>query len=154
MENEHIYWEAPEYIHKEKTREWFISFGIIATALFVAALLLDNVLFAVVIALGFGSVLLYAKRTPSTHSFEANRVGLILNKSFYPYSYLHSFWVDRTEEGNHKMLVTSKKLLVPMIIVPLGQQDSDELRNFVANYLPEQELMEPLSHKVLEYFGF
>jgi hypothetical protein len=154
MENEQIRWEAPEYTHREKNREWYISFCIIALALFIAALLFKNILFSIVIALIVLAVGLNIKRLPETFLFEANRVGIIINKRFYPYSFLYSFWVDRTEPESPKLLVTSKKLLMPMIIIPLGEQNPDELRNFLANYLPEQELMEPLSHKILEYFGF
>jgi hypothetical protein len=43
---------------------------------------------------------------------------------------------------------------MPLIIIPLGNQDPDEVRNFIANYLVEKELFEPLSHKILESFGF
>jgi len=154
MENESIYWEAPEYVHQEKDKNWFISFGLIAFAFFVVALLLKNILFAIIVALASFTVVLYSRRTPGVLSFETNRVGLSVNKTFYPYSFLYSFWVDQTEPHAHKLLVTSKKLLMPMLIIPLGEQDPDELRNFLANYLPEQEMMEPLSHKILEYFGF
>jgi|SRR3989344_2187445 len=154
MENEQITWEALEYLHQEKSKDWFIVLGIIALALFIVALLFKNALFAVVIVLSAVTLMLHARRPPDMLNFEVNRVGIVINKRFYPYSFLYSFWVDRTDTHAPKLLVTSKKLLMPMIIIPLGDQDPDAVRNFLANYLPEQELLEPLSHKILEGLGF
>ena len=154
MESEQITWEAPEYLHQEKSRDWFVVFGIIALALFVVALLFKNVLFAVVIILSAFTFMLHARKPPGTLAFEINRVGIVINKRFYPYSFLYSFWVDRTDSHTPKLLITSKKMLMPMIIIPLGEQSPDAVHDFLANYLPEQELLEPLSHKILEGFGF
>ena len=154
MEQENIEWEAPEYLHQEKTREWYMSFGIIALALFVVAILFKNILFAVVIVLIAFTVMLHARRLPWMIAYEVNRVGIVMNKRFYPYSFLYSFWVDHSEPHAPKLLITSKKMLVPMIVIPFGEQDPDVVRNFISNYLPEQELLEPLSHKIAEYLGF
>jgi len=154
MQNEKIIWESPEYTYHEKSRDWFVVFGIIALAFFVVSILFKNFLFAAVIVIGAFSVVLHAKRKPATLSFEINRVGVISHRRFYPYSYLNAFFVDQTDPLAHKLLLTSHKMLMPMIVIPLGDQDPDEVRNFIANYLPEQELLEPLSHKMLDYFGF
>lgn len=154
MQDDKIVWEAPEYLHQEKSRDWFIAFGIIALALFIVALLFKNTLFAIVIILSAFTAMLHAKRPPDTLTYEVNRVGIVINRRFYPYSFLYSFWVDRTDSHTPKLLITSKKMLLPMIIVPLGDQNPDVLRDFIANYLPEQELLEPLSHKILESLGF
>ena len=45
-------------------------------------------------------------------------------------------------------------LSAEIIVITLGNQDPDEVRNFLGNYLPEHEQYEPLSHKILEYLGF
>jgi hypothetical protein len=154
MQNDKIVWEAPEYIYREKHKEWFVGLGVIALALFVVAILFKNFLFAAIVVLATFTILLYATRRPYALSFEINRVGVILNRTFYPYSFLDAFWVDYTDESVRKLFIVSRKFFMPMLIIPLGEQDPDEVRNFLTNYLPERELLEPLSHKILEYFGF
>ena len=154
MQNDKITWESPEYIFREKSREWFIALGIIALALFVASILLKNFLFAIIITISTFTVILFAKRPPEHTLYEINKSGLIINTSFYPYSFLQSFWIDNTDQSWQKLLITSKKTLMPLIIIALGDQDPEEVKNFLANYLPEKEQYEPLSHKILEYLGF
>lgn len=154
MQNDQIMWEAPEYIYREKSREWFISFWIIMAALFAVAVLFKNFLFAGIIVLTAFTVTLYARREPSLLRFEITRVGINTHRTFYPYSFLTAFWIDHLSVGSPKLLLVSSKLLMPMIVIPLGDQDPDEVRNFLNNYMVERELFEPLSHKLLDYFGF
>ena len=43
---------------------------------------------------------------------------------------------------------------MPYIIIPLGDADPETVRNFLLEYLNEEEHSEPLSHKLMEYLGF
>jgi len=128
--------------------------GITTIAFFAIAILFKNFLFAIIILLTGVTLNLFMRRPPEEREYEINRSGIIVNKTFYPYSFLHSFWIDNMDLSWQKLLITSKKTLMPLIILPLGEQDPDEVKNFLGNYLPEKEQHEPLSHKILEYFGF
>ncbi len=154
MHNEKVAWQTIEYQYQEKSHEWFVGLAVIATALFIVAVLLKNFLFGIIILVGAFAIMLSAKRPPDEIEYEINRSGIVNHKTFYPYSFLDSFWIDNTNPSWQKLIVTSKKLLMPIIVIPLGEQDPDEIKNFLANYLPEKEQYEPLSHRLFEYFGF
>ena len=154
MQNDRIQWHAPEYFFYTKSREWFIALSIVALALLVVAVFLKDFLFAVVIVVGAVALALHAKHPPREIEAEVNRTGLLVNQTFYPYSSLQSFWIDQHNRRGPKLLARSQKLLMPLIIVPLGEQDVDVVHGFLENYLPQQEQYEPLSHKLLEYLGF
>ncbi|OHA17983.1 MAG: hypothetical protein A2664_01385 [Candidatus Taylorbacteria bacterium RIFCSPHIGHO2_01_FULL_46_22b] len=154
MENEKISWEAPEYIFYRRSREWYLSLGIITAALFIVSILFKNYLFAVVILIGAFSMVLHTKRQPKDTYYEINRSGIILNKTFYPYSFLESFWIDHTDPNWKKLLIVSKKTFMPLIIIPFAEQDADEVEQFLGNYLVRKEYYEPLSHRIIEYLGF
>jgi hypothetical protein len=48
----------------------------------------------------------------------------------------------------------SKKLLMPFIHLPVEEVDIDDVRNYLLQYLHEEELHESFLEKILEYFGF
>ena len=78
MENQQIVWEAPEYIFREKTREWYYALGIIATALLVVAILTSNLLFGIIIVLSVFTSVMFAQRPPNVIRYEINRSGIIV----------------------------------------------------------------------------
>lgn len=141
-------WEAPEYNFKEKTNDWFWALGIIAISATVAAFLLNNVLFGILILLGAFLLALFAAREPNTIRFEINENGIIIDKLFYPYKNLSSFYA----EGDI-LLIKSKKKLMQLLIIPLEPEDN-KVHDFLINYLEEEELEIPLSQIVMEFLGF
>ena len=60
-----ITWEAPEHHHVEKGNDWFFALAIIIIALVIAAVLFDNVLFALVIGLAGGALAVSAAKRPA-----------------------------------------------------------------------------------------
>lgn len=149
-----VEWEDFEYLYYERSTSWFWSLYIVSGGLLVLALFLRNFLFAVFILLAAFTTTLYAKRKPDTIRFEVNRMGVTEGKKYYPYSLLTSFWIDETIPEMPKLLLLSKKAIVPLIVIPLMNTDHDVVRNIIANYLPEREAREPVSNKIMEYLGF
>ena len=49
-----VSWEAPQHHHVEKGNDWFFALAIIVLAVIVVAILLDNVMFALVMGLAGG----------------------------------------------------------------------------------------------------
>lgn len=149
-------WETYEYFHQEKTNDWYWALAIIAISAAVISLIFGNILFALLILLGSFTLALFGARKPNIIRFEINTTGLLIGSTLYPYNSLHSFWV---EDNNHlgvqsKVLFRSRKLAVPLLVIPLDGIHPEELRDFLFDHLPEEEHSEPLSQKLLEYLGF
>lgn len=149
-----IYWEAPEHTHIEKSADWFWALGIIALASSVTAIILNNVLFGVVILLGTATVFIVGNRPPRIIPFEVLSRGIRFDTELYPYSSLESYYIDEHNVKGPMLLIKSKKMLMPLIIMPLPEDYVDDAERLIAPRLPEEHLKEPLGHLILEFLGF
>lgn len=157
MDHEPIIWETEEYFHRQKTSDWYWGVGIVAVSAAVISILYKNVLFALLLLIGAFSLVLAASKKPRIVRFEINNTGVIIDKTLYPFGTLDSFWVINNEHvaGDSKIMIKSRKMAVPMIIIPIiDEVSSEEIRNFLLGHLIEEEHQESLSQKILEVLGF
>ena len=153
MENDHITWNALEYPVREKTTDWYWALGIMAIAGAVASYILGNILFSILILLGAFTVAAYGARHPHMVEFEIDRRGIRSGATRYPYSSLASFWVIEGAEES-KILLQSGKILMPYIVIPLGEEDPEVVREVLLNYLKEEEHVEPFAQRIMDYLRF
>lgn len=151
-----ISWMAYEHSHRQRSDDWFWGVGIVAVAIAVLAVYFGNVLFGIFILLAAFTSIMVAHREPEVIPFEINKRGVQAGKILYPFSTIESFWIiDEDESGQDKLIMKSEKTLMPLIIVPLDDNlDFEEVRDYLLQFLNEEEMDEPLSHKIMEYFGF
>ena len=150
-----ISWRAYEYTHSEKGAEWYWALGLIAVAASAMALFFNNVLFAIMILLLAFVLAIFAARKPDLITFTITQRGVRVGNTFYPFKELDSFAIEELSE-NHtpKLILHSSKIFVPDLFIPLEGVDPDEVHEFMRSFLPEEDHVEPLIHKVMEYFGF
>jgi len=146
-----ISWYGPEYFHKEKGGDWYWAVGIISSALVTVAILIENYIFALFIALASFTLMLFASRKPKMVEISINEKGVSFEKYFYPFDSIESFWINA--DLKH-ILIKSKKLLMPLIVLPLEENDPEMIREELGLYLDEEELNEPFFQKILEVLGF
>jgi 1,4-dihydroxy-2-naphthoate octaprenyltransferase len=63
-------WHAPEFEKRAKTKSWFIIPAIIAIVLGIIALATENILFLILILLGFFVFYIYGNKEPRIIKFE------------------------------------------------------------------------------------
>jgi hypothetical protein len=162
-EDQHsIIWEAPEYHHVPKSSDWFWAVGIISASIVLLTFIYGNILLGILIIVGTFGIFMHANKEPMMREIELNEKGVRIGKRFYPYKTLESFWlevheVEHDEFGNlifAKLLIKSRKTLMPLIVIPVEYPDLDEIREFLMIFLIEEEHHEPLAQKLIEYFGF
>ena len=153
MENK-ISWKALEYKRKEKTADWYWAVILIALAIVVTSFILHNALFAILIIISTGILISFSIIAPKIVEISINQKGVIVGKEMYPFATLESFWVESQDEDNQKVLLKSKKLIMPLIAIPLEGLHHLDVREFLLQYLPEVEMHEPLSQKIMEKLGF
>ena len=152
--DESLKWSAPEYHHYERSKDWFWAVGIITICIAVLAFVFNNALFGVLILLSAGILVFYAIRIPQDVNYEINKRGITVGKELHPYLTIEAFWVETRGSGEPKIILKSKKAIMPYIIIPVHEDDADEMAAVLRNFLEEKELAEPSSHKVMEYLGF
>lgn len=147
-------WEIPEYELSEKGSDWFWAVGIVSVSIAVTSIIFNNVLFALVILLSALALTLHAVRKPPLMHVILSHRGVRINDLFYPYNTLDSFWVE-DQFHPRKLIIKSRKFFMSLIVVPLPDDlESDDLRDYLDDFLPSEEHHEPFLQKVLEYFGF
>ncbi len=152
---EKISWQHPEHKHAVKNADWFWSVGIVAAGGIFLSVFFQNYLFALSIVLFVAISFTLVRREPRLLTFEISRRGVRAGNILYPYSLLESFWVE-DGEFDDMILFRSKKPLSPILVIPFDstQTHPEEIRDYLLDYLDEEELEEPLHQILMEWFGF
>lgn len=149
-----LYWEAPEHTHYEKSHDWFWTLGILAVAGSVTSIILNNVLFGMVILLGAMTVFITGNRKPRVIPFEVSKRGVRIENDLYPFPTLESYSIDGENLDGPQLILKSKKLFMMLLVIPLPEDYIDDVERILAPRLMEEHLVEPFSHKLLEYIGY
>ncbi len=149
----HISWHAPEYIHTEKTVDWYWIVGIITISIAIIAIILNDVIFAVLIIISIATLSLYATRPPHMVEIDITSTGVHNGSTYHPYDELESYWVE-TRHAFPKVIFKSKKKLMFFISILLEDADPEEVNHILSQHLPKVEHTEPLLEKLLIYLGF
>lgn len=151
--NEKISWKTIEYLHREKTSDWYWIVGIITISIALISIILNNVIFAILIIISSFTLSLFASKKPELITVDINNLGITVGKNHYPYKDLDSFWIE-TRDAHPRILFKSKKVFMPFIMVLLEDVEPESIRELLSKYLLEEEHTEPLLEKLLLYFGF
>src|SRR3989344_7467453 len=145
---ESISWNTVEYHHTEKTADWYWIVGIITVSIALISIILNNIIFAILIIVSSFTLSLFASKKPETVVVEINASGVTFGKTHYPYKNLDSFWVE-TREIQPKIILKSKKLFMPFIIIFIEDIPHEKVRETLLRHLPEEEHVEPFLEKLL-----
>jgi hypothetical protein len=150
---DNISWQAPQYIYKEKTPDWYWIVGIVTISITLVAIILNNLIFGILIIISSFTLSLFASRKPEIVTMEINGVGINTSKTDHPYTTLDSFWVE-TRDRHPRIILKSKKTLSQYIVILIENADPEQIRHKLSEHLPEEEHVEPILEKLLIYFGF
>ena len=150
---EKISWHTIEYLHREKTTDWYWIVGIITVSIALISIILTNIIFAILIFVSSFTLSLFASKKPEVILVEINTSGVSFGKTHYPYKNLDSFWIE-TREIHPKIILKSKKVFMPFIVIFIEEVEEERVREVLLQHLPEEEHHEPLLEKLLIYFGF
>lgn len=149
-----ISWEAPEHHHVEKGNDWYFALAIIVVALVIVALLLGDVLFAVLLGLAGGVLAVAAAKRPSVVPFSISVRGVKIEDKLHAYSTIDSFHIDEEDPRGPQLFLKSKQKFMPLIIMPIPADHVDDIEAILKERVDEEELEEPIFEKVLEILGF
>lgn len=155
-------WSALEYEERSRSNDWFWALGIIVVTASLAAIIYNNYFFAALIILSGALLGFLATKKPEEVSYELNNKGFVVHNSLYPYENIKSFWVQReTFEGEEKdrlkpiLFVKSERFFMPIIMAQIDGRTAEDIREFLLEKnVPEEEMKEQLSEKIMEALGF
>lgn len=148
-----IAWEDFEFRHRPKDARWFQYVIGAAVILLIIAVFLRNILFAFFIILGSAALIFASQQKPKRIMYGITRKGVVVDKTLFPFQTIESFWI-REEEEEDVLVLKSEKMLMPYILIPLGETDPDEVRHLLLERLDEEPHEKNLAEVFAEYIGF
>src|SRR5262245_15870726 len=117
-----ISWKAHERIYTEKTNDWYWIVGIVAVSFAAISIIMNNLIFGILILVGTFTLALVSSKKPEVIEIFADKGGIGIGKTFYPYLNLESFWVE-TRDAHPRIIIKSKKAMMIYIIALLEDMD-------------------------------
>lgn len=151
-----IEWQAYDHIKVEKSSDWFWIVGIVAAGIIILCFFFNNLLLGLLVLIGTFVVFISANNPPKIVNYQINRKGVAVGEMLYTYATLESFYViDEDGFDRDRIILKSKKTMMPLIIIPLGENGHpDEVREYLLEYLNEEEMFEPTLQKIVTHLGF
>ena len=152
-QNKNISWQAPEFRHYPKNAGWYITLISVAVLTVAFFIIVESDIFAAV-SIGLIAVLivLFSRQKPQLVNVELNNKGVKFDNLFYPYKQLKYFWV--VNNPRHKTInFHTTAFLNNTLILELENQNPEETREFLLQYLPEhhetdETAIQRIMHKV------
>lgn len=150
---EKLSWHTVEHHHTEKNTDWYWIVGIVSISIAIIAIIMNNIIFAILIIVSAFTLSLFASVKPKIMEVTLDRSGITMGQTRYPYANIQSFWVE-TREHTPKLILKSKKVFMPFITAFIEDVDPDEVRHHLLQHLQEEEHVEPFLEKLMIYLGF
>ncbi|HLC44784.1 MAG TPA: hypothetical protein VJK50_03000 [Patescibacteria group bacterium] len=132
-----ISWKSSEYPYYPKTRQWFILTGAGALIVLLFALWLRDLIMFFTLLLVFGVSYHYAVRAPKKVTIRLSGSGVSLSGTLYPYNSLKKFWIHYQPPMLKTVNFQTANYLNRDLTIQLDDQDPNEVRRFLLQYLPE-----------------
>ncbi len=146
-------WSAYEHEHIPRGSDWYWALGIIAVSAALTSILFHNIFFAIIIIIAATIFGMLANIPPHLAEFEVSDRGIRVNDTLHTYEEIISFWVEEEKGPDPLLLVDTTKFMAPNLIIPLENIDPHVVRTYLQDRVKEVPMKEPLSHKILEFFG-
>jgi hypothetical protein len=151
----YLEWEAPEYVIYKKTTVWYIGFGVMLALLLSIAFIMQSFLTGIIFLLSGILIFFHSERPPKIVSYDLRTTGIRIDSRIYLYRELSAFNI--VEHGSSiYLLLKSKRLLMPLIHIPLADNlNHEEVLDAISNHLPQDpDFVEPLADVLAHWLGF
>jgi len=139
MASENLAWAAHPHVMAGSRR--YTTVFVVGLAVFAALVwnFQNNIIFACFLLLAALVMALLPRHTDKPVAVEIRAEGIAINDSLHSFRDLHSFWIDYTPAGIKELSLQTAHWYVPYMKVPLGDQNPNEVRGFLLDFIPEKE---------------
>jgi len=148
----YLMWEAAEFEHREKTKDWYWVVWILGISGAIASYMTGNYTFGTLLIIMTISVTILGSRRPEMTQVKMDEKSLIVNDKIYLYSKMESFNINRED---YKLIIKRDSNVMPVLVVPLNPNiKAESLISFLSNFIKEDpELAEPFFEVLSEKLG-
>jgi hypothetical protein len=145
-------WQGQEFEFVPKSNNWYWTVGILSVGSAIAAFVINNILFGIILLLAGGTTALLGSRRPALHTFRMTDRGIHVGEQLFAYDNILQFAIDEHEPK--KLLFELKQGLVKVITIPLDNTDHRAIRTEFKNMnIEEAEHLNTLVAKVSDWMG-
>lgn len=157
--NDKLVWSALEYEEKDRSPDWFWALGVIIVTGSIAAIIFGNYFFAALLIISGLLLGFFARKKPEMVTYELNERGLKIRSRLYPYENIKSFWVQLGKSPGSGvkpiLFIHSERAFMPIISIPIDETIAEDIYNiFMSQNIPEEEMREHPSERIMEVLGF
>lgn len=135
--NKNITWQSPEFIYYHKSPGWYLGLAIFGLITMGYAVWRTDYLMLFTLIVMFTVAYFYAGRKPKTITVTLSGKGVSLDKNLYYYKNLQSFWILYEPPEVKTLNFETTNYLNRDITIQLENEDPNEIREFLLNFLPE-----------------
>lgn len=148
-----ISWRVISHVRREHSNDWFWGLGAMAIVGAGLSIFFGNILLAVIIILGAGSIGFLSTQQQREHTVSITARGISIDGTRYPYKSVRSFWVEE-HQGEPQLFVSMLGVLTPHFAFHFGDGvRPEEVRAFLKRYATEEEQGAQLGQHLAEIFG-
>lgn len=148
-------WETTEFDFKEKRKDWYWIVGAVAVVLIVISVIMQNYLFAFLIGIGGFLMISLASKQPLSLPVEISEKGVKIYDDMYDYGSLYAFWITYNKNEEPMLLLLSDRRISPIVSIRVDEEiDLMDLREYLLDFIEEQEMKESLTDRIIDRIGF
>lgn len=147
-----LQWQGQESEFTPKSPTWYWALGILSVGSSVAAFIVGNILFGIILLLAGLTATLLGTRHPVTHTFRITDRGIFVGEQLFKYDNITRFAID--ESHNKKLLFELKEGIVKVMIIPLEGTDHRTIRTeFKNRNIEEAEHLNTYVARLSDWMG-
>ena len=133
----HVQWTFPEYIQRARSKTWYFVVIVLVGLALLYSIWTMNILFAVILVLGTFIIIFQSFQAPRNVPVVEGQDGVILDKTYYPYKILKSFWIIYEPPEAKYLYLNFKTTIRKNMPIPLNDVNPIKLREMLLNYIEE-----------------
>ena len=148
-------WQTSEFQYKEKKKNWYWILGIVTFALIITAVVMDNYLLAVLVTIGAVLIVNQSKQQPLDLEIEISEQGITIHDTAHSYESIRAFWMKENKENEVMLILLTSQAMTPLVSIIVPEEINPvELRDYLLNYIKEEELRQSYTERIIKKIGF
>ena len=149
-------WGFLEHDRHERGMWWYIITSVVLLALIAYSIYDQNYLLTVILVLALLVFVITELRGPDTRTFSAYEDGLQVGTAFYPFTEIRNFFIIYEPPDVKMLYFDPKSIFRPMVGVPILDEDPNDLRTVLLEFIPEDidREHEPVGDFLGRFFKF
>lgn len=155
LKQNNISWRAAEFHYIEKDYLWYVGVIAVGAVLIISSLWQHNFFFAVFLIIATILVVEFGKRRPEILEYELNDNGVVIDGILYAqYRNIISFHIRKRFGYLDELILHRNSKIRPFLHLPIDDKLAIKARDFLLNYIPEDDHEQSFADIIAERLGF